>query len=96
MIICVRHERGRELDVALPTPTPGLGQLYVPDIIGHNGAAADYALRGAGLMPKHVGQASNWLFCSVVTQNPPAGTIVNLNSTVSFTTALDNEPGCPA
>ena len=75
-------------------PTPGPGQLYVPNIIGRIGAEADYLLRSVGLVPQHVGQGTNWALCPVLTQNPPEGTIVNLDSTVTFTTPPDNGPGC--
>jgi len=67
-------------------PTPGPGQLYVPNLIGRIGAEADYLLRSVGLVPD-VGDATNWINCPVVTQNPPEGTIVNLDSTVTFTTS---------
>jgi beta-lactam-binding protein with PASTA domain len=75
-------------------PSPGPGQLYVPNIIGRNGAEADYMLRNVGLVPQYVGENTSWISCPVLTQNPPEGTIVNLNSTVTFTTPPDNGPGC--
>ena len=68
------------------TPTPGPGQVYVPDLIGRGGAEADYLLRGLGLVPQYVGEGPKWASCLVVTQNPPEGTIVDLDSIVTFTT----------
>lgn len=76
------------------TPTPGPGQVYVPNLIGRIGAEADYLLRSVGLVPQHVGEDTNWVFCPVLSQNPPEGTIVNLDSTVTFTTAPDGGSGC--
>jgi len=70
-----------------PKPTPGPGQVYVPNLIGRIGAEADYLLRGLGLVPQHVGENTVWASCRVVTQDPPEDTIVDLNSTVTFTTA---------
>ncbi|MBX6749006.1 MAG: PASTA domain-containing protein [Micromonosporaceae bacterium] len=75
-------------------PTPGPGQVYVPNLIGRGGAEADYLLRSVGLVPQHVGEDTNWIWCHVVTQDPPEDTIVNLNSTVTFTTAPDDGSGC--
>lgn len=72
-------------------PAPGPNQLYVPNLIGRIGAEADYLLRDVGLVPQHVGEGSNWALCPVVTQNPVEGTIVDLGSTVTFTSADD---GC--
>lgn len=75
-------------------PTPGPGQLYVPGLIGRIGAEADYLLRSVGLVPQHVGEDTNWVMCPVLTQDPPEGTIVNLYSTVTFTTSSDDVSGC--
>ncbi len=74
-------------------PTPGPGQLYVPRIIDRIGAEADYLLRSVGLVPEHAGPDTNWVLCPVLTQSPPEGTIVDLNSTVTFTTQPDGS-GC--
>jgi serine/threonine protein kinase len=70
-------------------PSPGPGQIAVPNILGRGGAEADFMLRAAGLVPQHTGPNTIWALCTVITQNPPEGTIVDIGSTVTFTTAPD-------
>jgi serine/threonine protein kinase len=72
-------------------PSPGPGQVSVPKLIGRIGAEADYLLRGLDLVPQHVGPLTAWSMCKVLTQDPAEGAIVNVGSTVTFSTAPE---GC--
>ncbi|GAA1798315.1 hypothetical protein GCM10009682_19870 [Luedemannella flava] len=68
------------------TPTPGPGQVSVPNVIAQYEYAADYVIRGATLQPEFT-YVDDPVKCYVVAQDPPAGSIVPKNSRVVMTVA---------
>jgi hypothetical protein len=76
--------------VTMPAPTvppsPGPGQVLVPNVIAQYEFAADYVIRSATLQPEFT-YVYDPIKCYVVEQNPPAGTIVPMNARVVMTVA---------
>jgi hypothetical protein len=76
--------------VTIPAPTtqpsPGPGQVLVPNVIAQYEYAADYVIRSATLQPEFT-YVYDPIKCYVVEQNPPANTIVPMNSRVVMTVA---------
>lgn len=71
-------------------------QVRLPDVVGELAGKAQFDLVNAGLTSPHITIQGNQ-FCTVVRQEPPAGTTVSSDRTVTLVaapTGRNDPPGC--